>query len=83
MIELKLVIYIAAGILTIGGAIITFFQMQTRQNMKIDQLEKEIEELKRKQSLSTNHQIDTEKAIVEINTKLNHIVGSLRRGGLA
>ena len=77
MIDIKLVIYVTVAVLSVGGAIITFFQMQTRQNMKINQLEKDIEELKRKQSKSTEHQIETEKVIVEINTKLEHIAKSI------
>lgn len=77
MIDIKFLIYIVAGIISIGGAIIAFFQMQTRQNMKLKELQKDMEELKKKQSLSTGHQIETEKAIVEINTKLDHIVKSI------
>lgn len=77
MIDVKFLIYIVAGIISIGGAIIAFFQMQTRQNMKIKEMEKDIDEIKRKQSTSTGHQIETEKAIVEINTKLDHIVKSI------
>ncbi len=72
-----MVIAIAAGVMTMGGGIIAFFQMQTRQNMKIEALQKEVAELKRKQSASTCHQIETEKAIVEINTKLDHIVKAI------
>ena len=77
MIDLKLVIYIAIAVLTIGGAVVGFFTMQTRQNMKINQLEKDIEELKRKQSKSTEHQIETEGLVREINVKLEHIAKSI------
>lgn len=73
MIDLKLVIYIVIAIISVGGAIITFFQMQTKQNMKITQIEIEIDVLKRKQSKSTKHQIQTEKLVSEINIKLEHI----------
>jgi septal ring factor EnvC (AmiA/AmiB activator) len=84
MIDIKLVIYIAVAILSVGGAIVTFFQMQTRQNMKIDQLQKDINDLKKKQSLNTGHQIETEKFIAEINVKLEHIakaIDDLKRNG--
>ena len=84
MIDIKLVIYIAVAILSVGGAIVTFFQMQTRQNMKIEQLQKDINDLKKKQSLNTGHQIETEKFIAEINVKLEHIAKSiddLKRNG--
>ncbi len=77
MIDIKFAIYVVVGIISIGGAIIAFFQMQTRQNMKIEELQKHMEELKKKQSISIGHQIETEKAIVEINTKLDHIVKSI------
>ena len=77
MIDLKLVIYIALAILTIGGAIVSFFVMQKGQNMKIEQLEKDITDLKRKQSDSTAHQIETEGLVREINVKLEHIMISI------
>lgn len=77
MIDLNIVIQVAVGLVIVGGAIISFFVMQKGQNMKIDQLQKEVDELKRKQSKSTNHQIETEKIIVEINIKLEHIVQSI------
>jgi len=95
MIDLKLVIYIAIAILSIGGAVITFFQMQTRQNMKIDQLQKDLDhtkeelqeainDLRRKQSKSTEHQIETEGLVREINVKLEHImlaIDDLKKNG--
>lgn len=95
MIDIKLVIYIAVGLLSIGGAIVTFFQMQTRQNMKIAQLQKDLDQtkgelqeaindLRRKQSLNTGNQIKTEKDIIAINEKLDHIleaIHDLKRNG--
>ena len=77
MIDIKFVIYIVVGIISIGGAIIAFFQMQTRQNMKIEEMGKDIAELRKKQSDSTSHQIQTEKNIIEINTKLDHIIKAI------
>lgn len=84
MIDLKLVIYIALAIFTIGGAIVSFFVMQKGQNMKIAQLEKDIAELQRKQSKSTEHQIETEGLVREINVKLEHImlaIDDLKKNG--
>ncbi|MDC7125768.1 MAG: hypothetical protein PQJ46_09380 [Spirochaetales bacterium] len=92
MINLKIFVGILTGILVIGGAVVTFFQMQTRQNMKIEALEKEvteirgkeIPELKRKLSEQSHYQIETEKAIIEINGKLDHIseaIEELKKGG--
>lgn len=74
MIDIKLVIYIIVAILTVGGAVVTFFTMQTRQNMKIDQLQKDLTKLEKKQTESTGHQIQTEKDLIAINAKLDHIV---------
>lgn len=95
MIDIKLVIYIAIATVSIGGAIVTFFQMQTRQNMKIDQLQKDLDktkedlqeainDLRRRQSESTAHQIETEKDLVAINVKLKQIleaVNDLKKNG--
>lgn len=78
MIDVKTVLYILAGFLTVGGAVVAFFQMQTRQNMKIESLEKEFEELKKKLSDQSKYQIQTEKAIVEINTKLDSIMEAIK-----
>ena len=77
MIDMKTVVYIIIGIVTIGGAVVTFFTMQTRQNMKIDQLEKDILDIKGRQTRATTYQIETEKNIVEINTKLDNIIQTL------
>lgn len=77
MIEMGTLIEILVGVIVIGGAIVGFFTMQTRQNMRIKQLETEVAELKRKQSVSTTNQIKTEKAIIEINATLKHIAASI------
>lgn len=95
MIDVKLVIYIIVAIVSVGGAIVTFFQMQTRQNMKIEQLQKDldkakddlqvaIDELRRKQSINTTNQIKTEKELIKIDAKLDHIleaIEDLKRNG--
>lgn len=74
MVDLKTVIYIILGLVSVGGAIVSFFTMQTRQNMKIEHLEKELEKIKDKQSLSTGHQIETEKTLCIIGEKLDRII---------
>ena len=89
MVDIKLVIYIATAVLAIGGAIVTFFQMQTRQNMKIDQLDKDLDhtrdelqeainELRRKQSINTTNQIKTEKDLIRIEEKLDNILEAVK-----
>lgn len=74
MIQIDIVVQIIVGIFIIGGGIIGFFVMQKGQNMKIEQLQKDLDELKRKQSESTKHQIETEGLVREINVKLEHIM---------
>ena len=84
MVDVSTVVEIVIGIFVIGGGVIGFFVMQKGQNMKIEQLQKEVDDLKRKQSLSTTHQIETEKFIAEINIKLEHIaqaIDDLKRNG--
>ena len=78
MIDIKLVIYIVLAIFTIVGAIVSFFVMQKGQNMKIAQLEKDIEEFKRKQSLSTTNQIKTEKDLIRMEEKLDNILEAIK-----
>lgn len=74
MIELSTLIEILIGVFVIGGGVVGFFTMQKGQNMKIAQLEEKVKELQRKQSLSTGNQIQTEKEIIAINGKLDHIL---------
>lgn len=75
MVDIKTVIYLVIGLLTIGGAVVAFFQMQTKQNMKIEQLETDVKEMKKRQSDQAHYQIDTEKAIIRIEEKLEALFG--------
>ena len=84
MVAVDTVVQIAIGIFVILGAVISFFVMQKGQNMKIEQLQKDFDELKRKQSESTRHQIETEGLVREINVKLEHImiaIDDLKKNG--
>ncbi|RLG44999.1 MAG: hypothetical protein DRN81_03180 [Thermoproteota archaeon] len=85
MVDFRWLIGIITGLIAIGGATIKFFQLQTRQNMKIEQLkididqnksdlQKALDEVRRKQSVATTNQIKTEKDLVAINGKLDHIL---------
>ena len=77
MVDIKTFIYVISGGVVLVGWIVSFFVMQKGQNMNISQLQTEITDLKRKQSDASHYQIETEKTIVEINTKLDHIVKTL------
>ncbi len=88
VVNVDTVIQIVIGIFVIGGAIVGFFVMQKGQNMKIEQLQKDldktkddlqtaIDDVRRKQSLNTAKQIQSEKDIVAINVKLDHILALL------
>ncbi len=84
MIQIDTVIQIAIGLFVILGAVIGFFVMQKGQNMKIEQLQKDLAKLERKQSESTAHQIETEGLVREINVKLEHImvaIDDLKKNG--
>ena len=84
MIELSMLIEILIGFFVIGGGIVSFFVMQKGQNMKIEQLQKELDELKHKQELAEKDQHKTDKAIIEINATLKHIaeaIDDLKRNG--
>ena len=80
MIDIKWLLAIlgGGGILGIAASVVTFFQMQTRQNMKIEQLEKDINALGKKLSDQTDYQIKTEKEIVKINTKLDNLIDLIK-----
>ena len=80
---------IVIGIITVGGFVVRFFQMQTKQNMKIEALEKQhekdIEALKldmdnlgKKISEQARYQIQTEKMVEVINTQLGNIMCTLQ-----
>jgi septal ring factor EnvC (AmiA/AmiB activator) len=74
MIDIKTVIQIVSFLIVAGGLFSGFVKMQTTQNMKIENLDKELEELKRKQSLATSHQIETEKTLIEIGKDIKQIL---------
>lgn len=83
MIQIELVVQIVVGIFLVGGGIVGFFVMQKGQNMKIEQLQKEVDILKQKQSDFSHYQIITEKDLIAINVKLDHIleaIGELKNG---
>ncbi len=77
MVEIKILLGIIGGVIALGGGIVGFFTMQTRQNMKIEQLQREVKELKRKQSDFSHYQIASEKDLVAINVKLDHILDAI------
>jgi len=70
MIDIKYLLYL----IPIFGGIVGFFVMQTRQNMRIGQLEKDLNCLGAKQSKTSKNQTDTEKAIISINEKLDRLL---------
>lgn len=84
-INLTLWIPVIIGLITVVGFIVRFFQKQTQQDAEIDALEKEVRcikdnelpDLKRKVSDQAHYQIQTEKTIVEINTKLDNIIEAI------
>ena len=94
MIDIKAVTYIILGLVSIGGAVVTFFQLQTRQSMKIEQLEKEsdkirdeIKEMKEAghrraeeiERLMTDHtHADTNTAIALLDQKLDTLLDAIQ-----
>jgi len=76
------------GVLTIGGMIVRFFQLITKLEMKLKEVESrhekdmcdtkgDIDALGKKVSEQAHYQIQTEKDIVEINGRLKNIEGLL------
>ena len=63
VVDIKYLITIIGGIVAIGGIVVKFFQMQTRQNMKIDLNESGIKRLDDKTSKQASYQIETEKKV--------------------
>lgn len=59
--------------LTIGTAVVKFFQMQTKQNMEIENMKQQQDEQKRKASKQTEFQIETEKNIIKLEDKIDHL----------
>lgn len=85
MINLTALLSIAGGIIAVGGAIVGFFNMQVRQNMKIDALEKEVCRIKQEDIAELRETVtrqgtaitSTDKTIGEINIKLDHILEAI------
>ena len=78
MIDLKYVLYVIISMFTIGGAIVKFFEMQTKQNMRLDQMDKDQKESQRKASKQTEFQIQTEKKIIEIDGKIDNLDNNMK-----
>lgn len=76
-VDVATLIEIIIGIIFIGGSIGTFYTMQTRQNMKIKELEKEVEQLQKDLSVEREKRISTGEAIVKIFEQLKHISESV------
>ena len=76
MIPTEILELIGLIIIALGG-VGAFYTMQTRQNMKIAELEKAMEKLEDRLSKTAGYQIETEKAIVAINEKLAHIAEAI------
>lgn len=74
VVDLKTMIYIILGLVTIGGAIVSFFSMQTRQNMKISQLEQDLANLKRRQDETDIDQRSMDKTLALIGEKLDRLL---------
>ena len=85
MINLTAVLSIAGGLILVGGSVVGFFVMQNTQNMRITSLEKEvvrikaedIGELKNNMTKHAEVQVASEKMIIEINGKLDHILEAI------
>jgi uncharacterized protein HemX len=73
MVDLKYVLYVMLSFFTIGAAIVKFFQMQTKQNMEIQQMKEQQDEQKHKMSEQSKYQIQTEKNIIEINGNIKNL----------
>lgn len=76
-VDIQIIVYIFIGVLTVGGAVVAFFQMQTKQNMRIKNLELRASSAEKKISDQAYYQIQTEKMVEVINTKLDHIMATL------
>ena len=77
LIDIKTLVGIVVGMAGIMGGIIAFFVMQNTQNMKIKGLEDRMDSAERKQTTQTGYQIETEKNVLAINGKLDHILEAI------
>lgn len=74
MIDIKTFVYIISFLIAVGGMIGAFFTMQTKQTMKINQLEKEVQDVQKRQEESSHHQLDTEKSLIEMSKDIKQIL---------
>ena len=75
---LKDLLYIIGAIVVLGGYVVTFFSMQTKQNMKIERCEQRLDICEHKLSEQSHYQIKTEKEIVRIFEKLDTILEAIQ-----
>lgn len=73
MVSVTTLIEIVGILVILGGAIGAFYSMQTRQNMKIKELEGKVSQLTDELSVEREKRIKTGEAIVQIFEQLKHI----------
>lgn len=73
MVDLSFVFKVVAGLISIGGVIVTLAVMQTKQNMNITYLKDRLDKVEKRVSNTISNQIKTEKLVGEIGLTLEHI----------
>lgn len=74
MIDIRTFIQVISFMVLAAGLLAGFIKMQTTQNMKIEQLQAELTELKLRQRRSTDLQVDTDKALLEMGKDIKQIL---------
>jgi len=74
MIDIRTFIQVISFMTLAAGLLAGFIKMQTTQNMKIEQLQAELTDLKLRQRRSTDLQVDTDKALLEMGKDIKQIL---------
>jgi len=74
MIDIRTFIQVISFMVLAAGLLAGFIKMQTTQNMKIEQLQAELTDLKLRQRRSTDLQVDTDKALLEMGKDIKQIL---------
>lgn len=77
MIAISTLIEIVLGLIIIGGAIGAFYSLQTRQNMKISEIEEKVRDLRLELHEEKTRRTELTEAIVEMKADLKHILKSI------
>lgn len=78
MVSVTTLIEVVGLLIVLGGAVGAFYSMQTRQNMKINELNEKVRDLRTDLIDEKEKRIELSEAVIEIKKDLEHILSAVQ-----